>query len=246
MSQSAFAAALLDPVRAVPDGLTDPQGRPAGSRFDVYRNNVAASLTRALEEGFPALRALVGAEFFGAMALVHLRRHPPRDPCLMTYGADMPAFLERFPPVAHLPYLSDVARIELALRGSYHAGDHHPLDPAALGAMPPETLEAFRPGLAPSVRLLRLATPALAVWQRARGGTAPVPAGSQDVLIARAGYDPVPHLLPPGGHALLSALAAGATLGEAFAAAGAETPDADPGATLGLALATSILTDPET
>ena len=110
MSQAEFRAALLDPARLAPPGLTAPDGRPAGRRFDVYRNNVTVSLTEALRQAFPALRKLVGEDFFAAMAREHLRAHPPASPVLMFYGGAMPAFLETFPPVAHLPYLAAEAR----------------------------------------------------------------------------------------------------------------------------------------
>ena len=81
-----FARALLDPEAEVPWGLTDPEGRPAPKRFSVYRNNVASSLTRALEAAFPTVRKLVGDEFFAAMAGVFLRAHPPQSRMLMLYG----------------------------------------------------------------------------------------------------------------------------------------------------------------
>ncbi len=135
-----FAAALLDPDLAVPSGLVDPSGRPAGKRFDVYRNNVVASLSSALADGFPAVHALVGAEFFSAMAGVYVRVHPPNNPRMMYFGAQMPAFLEGFGPVAHLAYLPDVARLELALRASYHAADAEGLTAERLAALPQDQL----------------------------------------------------------------------------------------------------------
>ena len=54
VDQDAFRAALLDPSLVAPEGLTDGQGRPAGRRFDVYRNNVSVALADALETAFPA------------------------------------------------------------------------------------------------------------------------------------------------------------------------------------------------
>lgn len=217
MSQHAFVAALLDPDLPVPSGLIAPGGAPAGRRFDVYRNNVAGGLTRALEAGFPAVRRLVGEEFFAAMAGVFLRSHPPRDRMLMLYGAEFPAFLGAFQPAAHLGYLSDVARLEQALRESYHAADHQAVDFAAL---PPEALLTRRLKLAPSARLLRSPWPVRAIWAaNLRGGSAPV-AGAEDVLVLRRGFDPEPHLLPQGGAEFVAALGKGESLSAAMDAAG--------------------------
>ena len=135
MKQSAFAQALLDPDAAVPEGVVGPDGRPDAKRFAVYRNNVASSLTRALEAAFPVVQKLVGTEFFGAMAQIYLRAHPPLDRRLMLYGQSFPAFLEGFPPVAQLGYLPDVARLEQAMRESYHAADSMPIAPDALAQL---------------------------------------------------------------------------------------------------------------
>jgi len=219
MNQTRFAQALLDPEVAVPPGLTDPQGRPAPKRFAVYRNNVAASLTRALEAGFPVIRKLLGDSYFAAIAGIHLRAHPPRSRQIMLYGQDFPDFLAGFPPLAHLPYLADVARLELALRQSYHAADSTPIPPAAL-ALPEAALLASRFTLAPSLRLLRSPHPVFAIWQaNARTGPAPAP-GAQDVLVLRAEFDPEPHLLPPGAADFIAALGRGAPLAQALAGAG--------------------------
>lgn len=43
-----FAAALLDPKRAVPPNLVGPDGEPTTKRFAVYRNNVMVGLVEAL------------------------------------------------------------------------------------------------------------------------------------------------------------------------------------------------------
>lgn len=237
-----FAAALLDPALARPEGLHGPGGAPAGRRFDVHRNNFAVSLTEALGAGFPVLRKLLGPEFFDALAGVFLRAHPPRSPVLALWGDDLPGFLAGFPPVAHLPYLPDVARLELALRRSYHAADAAPVLAGALATLPADRLAALRFGIAPAVQLLRSGWPVLSIWRATTDPGAPKPRpGAEDVVVLRPGFDPAPHLLPPGGAAVLTALAAGATLGEA----GEFATESDISALFGLLLAGGALTSAE-
>lgn len=215
MSQDAFRAALLDPARPAPAGLRDGAGRAAGARFDVYRNNVAAGLIEALETGFPALRALLGAARFGALALQFLRAHPPRDPRLAFYGTELPAFLDVFAPLARFGWAADLARLEMALREAYHAADAAPLDPHALGALPAEALARTRLRLAPTVRLVVSRWPVSALHAHALGHGPRLAAGGEEVLVTRPGFDPVTQVLPPGGAAAVAALAAGRTLAAA-------------------------------
>ncbi|PPB80173.1 putative DNA-binding protein [Albidovulum inexpectatum] len=240
MRQADFRAALLDPSRPHPPGLTDPQGRPAGRRFNVYRNNVTVSLVEALKTAFPVLRKLVGEEFFAAMALEHVRAHPPRSPLLMLYGTDMPDFLARFPPVSHLPYLPDIARLELALRESYHAADATPVAPDRLAAIPPQDLANIRLRLAPALRLVRSDWPIHAIWV-ANMKEAPPPrtVTAQDILILRPEFDPEPHLLPQGAAPFIAALAEGKTIGTALDAAG----DFDLNATFALLVSGGAIID---
>ncbi len=239
--EAEFRGAVLDSQRQAPEGLTGPDGRPAGRRFDVYRNNVAVSLTEALEVAFPVVRKLVGDEFFTAMAGVFLRAHPPSSPLLMFYGAEMPAFLESFPPAAHLGYLPDVARLEMARRQSYHAADAVPLGPEALAAT---DLMAARFALAPAVRVIRSRWPLHGIWLANTSDDAPKPGReAEDVLVTRPGFDPLVSRIPPGGADFIAALARGLTLGEAIAAAG---EGFDPGPTLTLLLQGNALTDAKT
>lgn len=245
MTQTIFGHALLNPDAPVPTGVIDPEGRVSVKRFNVYRNNVVASLTDALVVAFPAVHKLVGDEFFRAMAKLYLRTHPPESPVMAQYGAAFPRFLRGFKPVAHLGYLPDVARLEIALRESYHAADHTPLDPAILGTLAPEELGTLALRLAPSARLMQSRWPVAAIWARNMEDDArPLPAGGQDVLIARAEFDPAPVPLPAGVFAFFSALREGQPLA---AAAGVATLAADtfnPTEALQLAFAHNLFVAP--
>lgn len=238
--QADFAAALLNAARPAPAGVNDGTGQPAGKRFDVYRNNVAVSLTEALETGFPVIRRLVGDEFFKAMAGVHLRAHPPRNALMMEYGQDMPGFLETFEPARSLPYLPDIARLELALRRAYHAADAAPIDPARLAAVPADRLGALRLQLAPAVALISSTYPILSIWRAntGDGGATPLPR-PEAALILRPGLDPSTHDPGPGAAPVIDALLAGATLENAVARAEDEF---ELSALLGLLLSTRSIT----
>ncbi|MFD2739009.1 putative DNA-binding domain-containing protein [Sulfitobacter aestuarii] len=239
-SLSAFRAALLDPEQPVPDGLLDGAARPAGRRYAVYRNNVTRSLIDALETGFPLLRKLVGAQNFRRLASLYVRAHPPRSPLMMFYGEALPIFLEDFAPLRHIGYLPDAARLDLALRDSYHAADSAPLDPARLAAVAPETLPALRLPLRPATRIIHSRWPLFDIWRYNFTKDAPkLRAEAQDVLITRPEFDPAPHLMPPGMAAFLTACARGKTLGEAQEAGLTGAAGFDLEAALGLALTSS-------
>lgn len=240
MSQSAFNAALLDPVRDRPAGLSDATGRPAGKRFDVYRNNVTVSLREALETGFPATARLLGEQNFNTIATGYLRANPPSSPLMMLYGGGFPRYISAIPALAKLAYLRDVARLEYALRQSYHAEDAPALDPAKLATIAPEDLNAARLRFAPATQLVLTQWPIHAIRAKALGETAENPPGvAQPALVTRPEFDPVPTPLPSDQADLLAALMTGKTLAEASTL----HPAADLGALLATLLATQALTD---
>lgn len=244
VSQSTFTDAIFDPTAPRPEGLSDGQGRPAGRRFDVYRNNVIVSLTEALQAAFPVIEKLVGVANFKILAGDFVRAHPPSSPMMMFYGAELPAFLEGYAPVADIRYLPDVARLETALRESYHAGDATPADASVFASMSPEALMAARLTLVPSVRLVRSAWPIHAIWRFNREEGAPKPEmAPQDVLIVRPDLDPEPLLLPAGGAAFVARLLAQDTLSGALDAAAQEVGDFDLTQTLALLISNAAILD---
>lgn len=219
--QTAFRAGLLDASQAVPEGLTDGAGRPAGRRYAVYRNNVAVSLREALTTGFPAVAKLIGTENFTHVAGVFLRQSPPASPLMMHYGAGFPEFLETFAPLQHIGYLADVARLELAMRRAYHAADSTSIDPAELIGLDEDALMSAQLEIAPAVQVLRSEWPILSIYRYTMEPGQPKPQGrAEDVVILRPDLDPEPHALPERGATFILALRAGQSFGAALEAAG--------------------------
>lgn len=243
LTQKEFTAALLNSDLPVPVGLIDGEGRPAGKRFSVYRNNVAVGLTEALKTAFPVITKLVGDVFFEAMAGVFLRAHPPTSPLIMFYGAAMPDFLSGFEPVAHLGYLPDVARLELAMRHAYHAADQAPVPPGALQDLSPDRLMGARLGFAPAMQLIRSAWPLHGIWRANMiPGAPPAPPHAENTLITRAEFDPTPTLLPLGGATFIAALQSGNTIAAAYSTTTQTTKTFDLAATIGILLAGGAIT----
>lgn len=224
-----FASALLAPEETPPAGLRAWSG-PVGRRFRVYRDNVAIGLRNALASRFPVVEKLVGEAFFAAMAEVFVSAHPPRSPLLLNYGDDLPDFLARFEPVAELPYLADVARLEIARSRAYHAEDAAPLDPQALAAVPPERLAEIRFRAHPSLAVITSPHPIGTIWAMNSGEAEPAPITdwrAEDVLVCRPEMLVETRVLPPGGALFLTVLAEGAPLGQAYAKAAASVADFD-------------------
>ncbi|MDR6950671.1 hypothetical protein J2X65_000014 [Ancylobacter sp. 3268] len=239
--------ALLDPAAAVPAGIGPYAQEARDRRFAVYRNNVALSLVEAMAGRFPVVRAIVGDEFFRAMAREFVLASPPRSPVLMRYGEVFPDFLASFGPAADLPYLADVARLEIARGQAFHAADAPPLTAEALAALDPQR-RGVRVAIHPAVRLIRSAYPIVTLWAMNSGEQEPAAIDDwtgEDAVVTRAAYQILVRRLSPGHFAFLQALREGQTLEAAMMVGFAECEDFDASATLAdlvvLGIATSLI-----
>jgi hypothetical protein len=216
-----FAAALLDPERPSPFAVARGGGPSAERRFRVYRNNVVVSLIDALEARFPVCLRLVGSAFFRGAAEIFVRRSPPKSPVLAEYGDAFPAFLEGFEPACALPYLADVARLELAVGASYHASNATPLAPGALAAIPEERLGDAVFSLQPSLRLLTSTYPIVSIWRmNVLGDASPIAQETaEDAMVVRPECEVSVSMLPKGGYFFMRRLARGQTLAQATSGA---------------------------
>jgi putative DNA-binding protein len=227
---AAFASALLDPERTTPAALVGPAGKMAGKRYDVYRNNVTASLIEALAAIYPAVQRITGAEFFRAMARFHVRATPPTSPLLFEYGREFPAFIETYEYAQGMPWLADVARIERAWLDAYHAADAAILSAEALAAIPSVQLASavFAPHSATRVVRSHFSAVTIFAANRAEGAVNHIDAGTaEDALITRPDMEVVVRHLPEGGAVFLTSLMSGCSLGEAAASALQTSPDFD-------------------
>jgi len=248
LSQRAFAQALLDPQQPCPSGLRSWNGSDPAARFAVHRNNTLSSLVAALADTFPVTCELVGEAFFTAMARLFVMGAPPRLPMLALYGDDFPAFIESFAPAQRVPYLADVARLEVQRVRAFHAADAPVLsaDDLARDLLDPEALPASRVEFQPSAAVLTSRFAIVALWaaHQDTGEFADVdPSQPQSALVLRQQDDVAVIAIAQGSAVFFQRLMAGATLGEAGAAAMACGGGFDLAASLGILICQGALSD---
>lgn len=244
--QRQFAAALVNPGSLPPTGVLGREGRADEQRFAIHRNNLFVGLIDALAARFPVCERLVGEEFFGAMARAYVARERPRSPVLLAYGDGLPDFIAGFAPANEVPYLADVARLEAARSGAYHAAEAVPLRIEAIASFRPDELIEARLGLHPSLRLVRSPYPIATIWAAHQGGDHVEPPAqweAEDVLVLRPEADVLMHRLRVGGQRFVAALIAGKTLAEAGEAGASESKDFDLGANVAGLFAVGAIVD---
>lgn len=218
-----FAQALSDPGRAAPSDLLVPPGACLAERFAVHRNNVHVSLVDALAERHPVVLALVGEEFFRALARAFVAVHKPRTAVLSEYGAELAQFIANFGPAQSVPYLPDVARLESAWHEAWSAADAHALGLRHLAPLTPEALAGARLSLHPATRIVASPWPIADLWQAHQGNDRDIDLAlltwrPQTVLLTRPDATILMNCVPPPLADFLHQLGCGARLEHAAAA----------------------------
>lgn len=259
MTIAPFAAALLDPQRPTPSGVRVWNGSDPSVRLAVHRNNVVSSLVDALAETFPVVEQLVGSEFFRAMAVLFVRQAPPRSRVLAHYGQAFPSFIADFEPAQGLPYLADMARLEVARVAAYHAADADSVSAAmvSLALACGDRMGELQLVLHPSVATLVSPFAVVSLWaahqtagdERGDDGNSTGSSiglvdvdGPESALILRSGLDVLVLRAPAGAVTFLVAVRSGLNLGAAAARAMAASPHFDLTATLSQLLTHGALT----
>lgn len=252
-TQRIFAEALLAAEPVCPPGLTTWNGSAPDKRFAVYRNNVIVSLIDALADSFPVTRELVGEEFFRAVARGFVRAAPPRSPVLAWYGAGFADFIAAFPAAAGLPYLADVARLEMLRVQAWHAADAEAMTAEDIGRLlaAAESLPQTRFALHPALRLLRSPYAVVSLWSAhqaespAQALAAVDPERAETALLWREGLDIAIATIADDAAEFIARLQQGAAFGEAAAQAQAAAAGFDLTATLGLLIRIGALVGAE-
>jgi hypothetical protein len=147
-------------------GRADPQ-----ARLRIYRNNTRSSLTATLMAVFPVTVRLVDERFFRYAASEFVRSHPPREPRLVRYGAEFPAFLRTLNGLRDMPFVAETARLEWAIAEALEAPHLPARTLADLQGGDADAAPVF--DLQPSLKLFVSHWPVLTIWSAHQDGREP-------------------------------------------------------------------------
>jgi len=148
---------------------------------------------------------------------------------LYRLGNKLPEFLDTFHDAADLPYLPDVARLEVAWTEAYHAKDTHPIPPEILQKFPEEQLGDILLAPIPSVRFVTSKYPIGKIWTANLPGAEPsetisLDDGGETVMVYRPDTRVVVRPISNGAHAFLMALSSKQNIAQAMSTALASDP----------------------
>jgi hypothetical protein len=218
-----------DVMHAVLDGETDgaaplilARGIAPEHAFRVYAGNARTNFIESLRSSYPAIRRLVGEDYFRQCARGFHARHPSRSGDLQPAGMCFAQYLAELHRDDEFRYLGEVARLEWLIQETLLAADHPPLDLANLGSVAPGDYDQLRLHLHPSVRLFASEFPCADIWEVNVGSDAEpelidLNAGPDRVLLVRNNGEFKFHRLKHGELEFLQALRAGEPLGAAVA-----------------------------
>jgi hypothetical protein len=147
------AGALL---RALPD--REPLLR-------VYQHAYTTRLVGALRDNFGVLPRVMGDDAFDALANAYVAAHPSRHASIRWYGDELPLFMAENETLVPHPALTDLARMEWALRSAFDAANADALDAAKLAAVAADQWPRLTFQPLPSVQLLAMQWAVEPLWR---------------------------------------------------------------------------------
>lgn len=200
----------------------------AAERMAIYANAYYARLLECMEAWFPVLKSALGEEVFNGFAFEYLQQYPSKSYTLDRLGENFARFLDETrpdPEEGSWPdFLIDLATLEWNIHQVFDGPgvEFQPLLTAeALQAFPAERFAESRLVPVPCLRLLSFRYPVNAYYTAARADEeVPLPDPEPErVALSRREFVVRRYPLDPAQCALLEKILAGATVGEAIAAA---------------------------
>ena len=187
-------------------------------RLNIYREMYLLRMEEALASDYPALKQFLGGEEFMRMVARYVEVYPSRSYTLNRLGDHVPEFVATLEDLPEKDFCYDLARLELALTGVFDAGETAPLAAEAVRAVPQEAWETARLKPIEAFCLLEFEYP-VSRYLGFVDEENPAPRLGKKktwVVAYRSKYRVHRMDLTEAGYALLAALAAGTTVGDAI------------------------------
>lgn len=229
--RSDAAARHVDPGR-VGDVVRARGALDATARLGIYASMVPLRTVEALRSDYPALAALLGERGFSRLVVDYIAAHPSTSYTLARLGDALPGFVAGWGGRRGRSLRAGVTRLERAAAAVFDAEEAPGLEPSAVAEALARSGGAARLVAAPAFALVRVPRGAIAVLDAFLEGAAMPTStgrGSADVVFYRRDFTVLRRTLDPLPARLLEALAAGAPLDEAIAAAARKGRRPSPG-----------------
>lgn len=219
--QQQFIAALYDVNAPGPVAAIAGNGLTAAARVRIYRSTCNQSQTSALRVTYPAVRALVGDEFFDQTAHGYRSAYPSRSGNLQAFGAELGDYLDTLASCRPYPYLPDVARLEWLRQETILAPDASTVVSRALLDRAQTATAPMHVELHPSLHLVRSPYPILRIWNYALHPSSDdlILGDGECVALWREDSEVAMGVVDPASFVCIAAMQQGATLGAARSSA---------------------------
>jgi len=135
------------------------------ARLNIYRNNVFGNFTSVLSSIYEVVQKLVGEKFFEQISEEFIKKYPSKSGNLDDYGFEFPQFLKRIQKKYKLPYLSDVAHLELLFHKAYLSKKTKDFDLEKFQKIAPQNFSNLTFFLHPSCFLFSSKFPVFSIWK---------------------------------------------------------------------------------
>jgi hypothetical protein len=164
-TQAALQARILTGDDAVAALIDDDERTSRNERLGIYAFAYSARLVESLQQTYPAVLHVLGADAFSQMAHAYIAGNPSRVASIRYYGRTFAGFLERELSEPGGLMLGDLARWEWALTCAFDGADADALPIDASAEVAPEQWPALRLQLPMSLQRTSHRTNATAWWR---------------------------------------------------------------------------------
>jgi hypothetical protein len=137
-------------------------------RLQIYRNNIFGNFSSVLEITYPAIKQLVGEDYFYNLCVKYRQQYNSKSGNLDEYGKYFSKLIGDLKKEHQLPYLKDLANLEWQYHWAYFAKDATVFDLAKFQKLKQKDLFKVKFQLHPSCHLIASKHPIYNIWQFAQ------------------------------------------------------------------------------